>query len=36
MVFALVVPELAGRRNRAAFERALELLHAGLEARLSA
>jgi AcrR family transcriptional regulator len=34
MVFALVAPELAGRRNRAAFERGLELLHAGLEARL--
>jgi AcrR family transcriptional regulator len=34
MVFALVAPELHGRRNRAAFERGLELLHAGLEARL--
>jgi AcrR family transcriptional regulator len=34
MVFALVAPELNGRRNRAAFERGLELLHAGLEARL--
>lgn len=33
MVFALVGPELAGRRNRAAFERGLELLYAGLEAR---
>jgi AcrR family transcriptional regulator len=33
MVFALVAPELAGMRNRAAFERGLELLHAGLEAR---
>jgi len=33
MVFALVAPELAGRRNRAAFERGLELLHVGLEAR---
>jgi AcrR family transcriptional regulator len=33
MVFALVAPELAGKRNRAAFERGLELLHAGLEAR---
>ena len=33
MVFALVAPELRGRRNRAAFERGLELLHAGLEAR---
>src|SRR5262245_65087217 len=35
MVFALVAPELRGRRNRAAFERGLELLHAGLEARLN-
>jgi AcrR family transcriptional regulator len=34
MVFALVAPEVDGRRNRAAFERGLELLHAGLEARL--
>jgi hypothetical protein len=34
LVFALVPPELRGRRNRAAFERGLELLHAGLEARL--
>lgn len=40
MVFALVVPELhpgpkRGRRARdAAFERGIELLHAGLEARL--
>jgi AcrR family transcriptional regulator len=34
MVFALVVPELAGRPNRAAFERGLDLLHAGLDARL--
>ena len=34
LVFALVVPELHGKRNRAAFERGLELLHAGLEARL--
>jgi AcrR family transcriptional regulator len=34
LVFALVAPELHGRRNRAAFERGLELLHAGLEARL--
>jgi AcrR family transcriptional regulator len=33
MVFALVAPELRGKRNRAAFERGLELLHAGLEAR---
>jgi AcrR family transcriptional regulator len=36
MVFALVAPELQGKRNRAAFERGLELLHAGLEARLNA
>jgi AcrR family transcriptional regulator len=36
MVFALVAPELHGGRNRAAFERGLELLHAGLEARLNA
>jgi len=35
MVFALVAPELHGKRNRAAFERGLELLHAGLEARLA-
>jgi len=33
MVFALVVPELRGNTSRAAFERGLELLHAGLEAR---
>lgn len=33
MLFALVVPELRGKPNRAAFERGLELLHAGLEAR---
>lgn len=33
MVFALVAPELRGRRNRAAFERGLALLHAGLQAR---
>jgi AcrR family transcriptional regulator len=33
MVFALVAPELHGKRNRAAFERGIELLHAGLEAR---
>jgi len=33
MVFALVAPELRAKRNRAAFERGLELLHAGLEAR---
>ena len=34
MVFALVAPELRGKRNRAAFERGLDLLRAGLEARL--
>jgi hypothetical protein len=34
MVFALVAPELHGKRTRAAFERGLELLHAGLAARL--
>jgi AcrR family transcriptional regulator len=34
LVFALVAPEVKGKRNRAAFERGLELLHAGLEARL--
>jgi AcrR family transcriptional regulator len=31
--FALVAPELRGRRNRAAFERGLELLRPGLEER---
>jgi len=35
MLFALVSPELQGKRNRAAFERGLELLHDGLAARLS-
>jgi AcrR family transcriptional regulator len=35
MVFALVRPELHGRRNRAAFERGIELLRDGLAARLS-
>jgi AcrR family transcriptional regulator len=35
MLFALVRPELGGRRNRAAFERGLGLLHDGLAARLS-
>lgn len=34
LLFALVLPELAGKPNRAAFERGLELLHAGLEARV--
>lgn len=35
MLFALVRPELTGRRNRAAFERGLELLRDGLAARLA-
>lgn len=35
MVFALVRPELRGRRNRAAFERGLQILRDGLTARLS-
>jgi len=35
LLFALVGPELRGRRNRAAFERGLELLRDGLAARLS-
>jgi AcrR family transcriptional regulator len=35
MLFALVAPELHGKRNRAAFERGLELLRDGLAARLS-
>jgi AcrR family transcriptional regulator len=35
MIFALVRPELGGRRNRAAFERGLELLRDGLAARVS-
>jgi AcrR family transcriptional regulator len=34
MVFALVALELHGKRNRAAFERGIELLRAGLEHRL--
>lgn len=33
MLFALIVPELRGKPNRAAFDRGLEILHAGLEAR---
>jgi len=33
MVLALVAAELQGRRNRAAFERGLDLLRAGLEQR---
>ncbi len=35
LIFALVLPELRGQPNRAAFDRGLELLHAGLEARRS-
>ena len=34
LVFALVMPELHGRRSRPAFERGLEMLHAGLLSRL--
>jgi AcrR family transcriptional regulator len=34
LLFALVAPELHGRTNRAAFRRGLDMLHAGLEARL--
>lgn len=34
MVYALVAPELAGKPNRAAFERGLQLLRDGLAARL--
>jgi AcrR family transcriptional regulator len=34
LLFALVAPELQGRTNRAAFQRGLDMLHAGLEARL--
>jgi hypothetical protein len=30
-----VSPELHGKRNRAAFERGLDLIHDGLTARLS-
>ena len=33
MVFGLIAPEVHGKRNRAAFERGLEMLRAGLEAR---
>jgi AcrR family transcriptional regulator len=35
ILFALVTPELHGRRNRAAFERGLDLIRDGLTARLS-
>lgn len=34
LLLALVAPELHGRTNRAAFQRGLDMLHAGLEARL--
>jgi AcrR family transcriptional regulator len=33
LLFALVAPELHGKTNRAAFQRGLDMLHAGLEAR---
>ena len=33
LLFALVAPELHGRTNRAAFQRGLDMLHAGLAAR---
>lgn len=35
LLFALVAPELHGQTNRAAFQRGLDMLHAGLEARLT-
>jgi AcrR family transcriptional regulator len=35
LLFALVAPELHRRTNRAAFQRGLDMLHAGLEARLA-
>ena len=35
LLFALVAPELHGRTNRAAFQRGLDMLHAGLKARLT-
>ena len=35
LLFALVAPELHARTNRAAFQRGLDMLHAGLEARLT-
>jgi AcrR family transcriptional regulator len=35
LVFALIAPELDGRTNRAAFDPGLDLLRAGLDARLS-
>jgi AcrR family transcriptional regulator len=34
LLLALVAPELHGRTNRAAFQRGLDMLHAGLKARL--
>ena len=36
LLLALVTPELRGQINRAAFQRGLTMLHAGLEARLKA
>ena len=36
MLFALVVPELRGRPNHAAFERGLAMVLAGVEARAPA
>lgn len=35
LLFALVAPELHGHTNRTAFQRGLDMLHAGLEARLT-
>jgi AcrR family transcriptional regulator len=35
LLFALVAPELHGGTNRAAFQRGLDMLHAGLVARLA-
>jgi AcrR family transcriptional regulator len=35
LLFALVAPELHGRTNRAAFQRGLDMLLTGLEARLT-
>ncbi len=35
LLFALVAPELHGQTNRSAFQRGLDMLRAGLEARLT-
>lgn len=35
LLFALVAPELHAQTNRTAFQRGLDMLHAGLEARLA-